>query len=362
MHFKQKLTSVIIIIAFICFSAFNVPAGISIYTLKGRTELLEGGSVALIGSASSVTFGFKGTVCTVNLSAKEQHSFAVVEVDGKYYSRKKIEAAGTPVTVTVPGSGSHILSIYKATEAANGILVFKGAEGAIFKAKEIPKKKIEFIGDSITCGMGNDIKEIPCGTGEWYDQHNAYYSYAPIAARELDADYVLSSVSGIGMYRNWNDEHDKEAIMPDVYENLYLNKDTSKPYAFGFNPNVTCIALGTNDFSEGDHKKERLPFNEEKYVANYINFINTVYKHAPNTHIVLLSSPMVTGERSETFVKCLNRIRDKINSRKDHKEVKVFNFTAVTPHGCGSHPEIEDDKLMAAQLAPFLKKVLNEKK
>jgi hypothetical protein len=26
------------------------------------------------------------------------------------------------------------------------------------------------------------------------------------------------------MYHNWDDEHKDEAIIPDVYENLYLNK------------------------------------------------------------------------------------------------------------------------------------------
>ncbi|MDV6166904.1 GDSL-type esterase/lipase family protein [Flavobacterium sp. DG1-102-2] len=334
-----------------------------IFQTAGRIEKSDNNSIILIGSASSVTFGFKGRECTVNLKASDtyvHHNYAVVEVDGIYHGREKIQPDGTPVNIKVKGAGEHIITIYKATEAANGNLIFTGAKGNLFKAKLQPKKKIEFIGDSITCGMGNDIKAIPCDTGLWFDQHNAYYSYAPIAARTLNADFVLSSVSGIGMYRNWNDEHDKEAIMPDVYQNLYLNKDNSKPYAFGFNPDITCIALGTNDFSEGDHKKERLPFNEDKYVANYVNFIKTVYRHSPKTQIVLLDSPMVNGEKSKTFAECLNKIKETINSQKPHKPVSVFIFKEVTPHGCGYHPEIEDDKLMASQLAPYLQTLLKK--
>jgi lysophospholipase L1-like esterase len=335
----------------------------SIFSTNGRVEILKDNSIVLVGSASSVTFGFKGTECTVNVKAQdtyEHHNYVVIEVDGKYLGRQQIQTTGTAIPVKVACNGEHTISIYKATEAANGNVIFTGAKGDLFKVKKIVKKKIEFIGDSITCGMGNDTIAIPCGKGEWYDQHNGYYSYAPITARALDADFLLSSVSGIGMYRNWNDEHDKEAIMPDVYENLYLNKDTSKPYASGFNPDITCIALGTNDFSEGDGIKPRLPFNEDKYVANYITFIKTVYKHSPNTQIVLLDSPMVNGERSETFAKCLNRIKDTINKDKAHKPVTVFIYKAVTPHGCGYHPEIEDDKLMASQLTPFLKPLLNK--
>jgi len=344
-------------------SSFTEQQKKSIYSTSGRTETLADNSIVLIGSASSVTFGFKGKECTVNVKARDthkHHNYVVIEVDGNYYGRQKIQPSGTPVFVKMPGEGKHIISVYKATEAANGNVIFTGAKGDLFSVEKPVKKKIEFIGDSITCGMGNDTIAIPCGKGEWYDQHNAYYSYAPITARELDADFVLSSVSGIGMYRNWNDEHEKEAIMPDVYENLYLNKDAAKPYTFGFNPDITCIALGTNDFSEGDGKKSRLPFNEEKYVANYISFIKTVYNHSPDTQIVLLDSPMVNGEKSKTFEKCLNRIKDTINKDKTHKPVSVFIFSAVTPHGCGYHPEIEDDKRMASQLAPYLKPLLTK--
>jgi lysophospholipase L1-like esterase len=334
-----------------------------VYTTLGRTEQLEGGGIALIGSASSVTFGFKGDKCDINLRAHddnfEHHAYVVIELDGQYYSRYKVLPGGTKLSIVASGSAkTHTLSVYKATEAANGQVIFLGAVGTLMKATQKPKKKIAFIGDSITCGMGNDFDEIPCGSGEWFDQHNAYYSYAPIAARTVGADFVLSSVSGIGMYRNWNDEHKDEAIMPDVYENLYLNKDASKKYDFAFVPDVTCIALGTNDFSDGDGKKARLPFNEDTYVANYIAFINTVYKHAPKTQIVLLTSPMVNGAKAETFAKCLNRVRDEVNKQTGHKPVQVFNFTEVTPHGCGYHPSIEDDKAMAAQLAPVLKTLL----
>jgi lysophospholipase L1-like esterase len=329
----------------------------SIFSTNGRVEVLKDNNIILIGSASSVTFGFKGTECTVNVKSEEHHNYVVIEVDGNYLFRKQIQTSGTAIPVKV-NNGHHTITIYKATEAANGNVLFTGAEGNLFAVKKPKKKKIEFIGDSITCGMGNDTIAIPCGKGEWYDQHNGYYSYAPITARKLNTDFLLSSVSGIGMYRNWNDEHDKEAIMPDVYEKLYLNKDNSKPYAFGFNPDITCIALGTNDFSEGDGKKIRLPFNEEKYISNYINFIKTVYKHSPNTQIVLLDSPMVNGEKSKTFAKCLNRIKDTINNEKAHKPVSVFIYKEVIPHGCGYHPEIEDDKLMASQLAPYLKTLL----
>lgn len=332
----------------------------SLYTVAGRTDLVDG-KIALISPASSVTFGFKGDRVDVSLRTQgdvERYGYVALELDGQYYGRFKVSPAGTVINVYANNKKAHTLSVYKATEAANGSIIFREAIGTITKARVTPKKKIEFIGDSITVGMGNDTSETPCDTAEWYDQHNAYYSYAPIAARTLNADYVINAVSGIGMYRNWNDEHKDEPIMPQVYENLYLNLDESKKYDFAFKPAVTCIALGTNDFSKGDGKKARLPFDEKQYVANYVTFINTVYKHSPQTQVVLLNSPMVTGDKAETFKKCLEQVKETVNKTPGHKPVVVFTFTSVIPTGCTFHPAIEEDKAMAAQLVPFLKTYL----
>ena len=261
--------------------AKELPEKTSLYHVAGRVENLKDGNVVLIGSASSVTFEFTDTNCQVTLQStdSDHHNYVVFELDGVYLGRFRIEkgeAQNFPINTTTKVS-THRLTIYKATEAANGSVLFLGTNAHLKKFKDQKTKRVEFIGDSITCGYGNDTAQIPCDTGEWYDQHNGYMAYGPQLARDLDFDYVLSSVSGYGMYRNWNDEHQNEPIIPDVYENLYLNKDTSKPYNFPFQPDLVSICLGTNDLSDGDGTKPRLPFNEEKYISNYIDFIKTVY-------------------------------------------------------------------------------------
>jgi len=332
----------------------------------GRVEVQENNKVLLIASASSVSFEFEGNTCIINLQSVdtyEHHNFVSLELDGEYIGRVRIEkgtAQKIPITITNKNKKHH-LTIYKATEAANGAVLFIGTTAKLIESIAPKKKKIEFIGDSITCGFGNDTAEIPCGTGEWYDQHNGYWAYGPIASRSLDVDYVLSAVSGFGMYRNWNDEHKDEAIIPDVYENLYLNKDNSKPYNFAFQPDLVSICLGTNDLSDGDGKKERLPFNEEKYVSNYITFIETVYKHAPAARIVLLNSPMVSGDRNVVLVRCLKKVIEAFQHDTQHKTIALFEFQSMKPNGCGSHPDIADDKIMADQLIPYFKKLLDEK-
>ena len=336
------------------------------FIYKGRIEKAENNAVILIGSASSVSFNFTGNECDIflkSIDSWEHHNYVSLVLDGEYIGRLKIEKGETkPYKVSVTQSKKeHNLAIYKATEAANGSVLFERTTAKLTGIEPVIKKKIEFIGNSITCGMGNDTKEIPCGTGEWFDQHNAYWAYGPILSRSLNVDYLLSSVSGIGMYRNWNDEHVEEAIMPDVYENLYLNKDNSKPYDFSFQPDIVSICLGTNDLSDGDGIKPRLPFNEEKYISNYINFIKTVYSHTPKTQIVLLTSPMVSGERNITLVKCLKKVIASFDNDKEHKEIVLFEYEPMEPKGCGYHPDIEDHKIMASQLESFFKNLLDEK-
>ena len=116
---------------------------------------------------------------------------------------------------------------------------------------------IEFIGNSITCGAAADASEVPCGTGVYHDQHNAYYAYGPRVARSLQTEFMLSSVSGYGIYRTWNTDGPS---VPEVYEKTDFQKQGSRLWNFSsYTPRVVSIALGTNDLSDGDGKQNAHP-------------------------------------------------------------------------------------------------------
>lgn len=330
---------------------------------SGRIDFENKKQPVLIGSASFVEVAFSGDSCQVwlkKLNPKGEHNYVSVELDGQYLGRIRLESDSLqPYTIDVSDPAKkHTLRIFKATEAQNGNVAFGGIRSeALQSLPSLPKRKIEFIGNSITCGMGIDWKEIPCDSGVWYDQHNAYWAYGPRVARKLNANFVLSSVSGIGVYRNWNSAG---PVMPDVYENMYLNTEGKKWNFSHFTPDLVSIALGTNDFSEGDGINERLPFDSAKFVARYIDFVKTVTAKYPDAQICLLTSPMVSGKNGDLFFLCLNAVKAYFkNNRPGGKAIAVFNFPRIAPHGCGYHPDKEDHKAMAEALVPFYKQVMN---
>ncbi|MBL0133944.1 MAG: hypothetical protein IPP79_08010 [Chitinophagaceae bacterium] len=157
--------------------------------VEGRALPNAEGQIILIGSASSVSLLFTGDSCVAQLrnqASGDDYNYVSVELDNVYYGRFKVSGnSSSYITIkATPSKVPHLLKIFKATEAQNGMVIVEG-----FKADKIrkpnSKKKplIEFIGNSITCGMGNDISETPCGGAKWYDQHNAYFAYGPVLSR-----------------------------------------------------------------------------------------------------------------------------------------------------------------------------------
>ncbi|MGF7139341.1 SGNH/GDSL hydrolase family protein [Roseimarinus sediminis] len=327
---------------------------------SGHIDRLEN-EVVLIGSASSATAWFTGDSCVVylrNYHPNGQHNYYSIELDGEDLGRFRIEGEqmqAIPVSVVFQRE-LHQISIYKSTEAANGYINFGGiACKKLEKAEAGQKKLIEFIGNSISCGMGNDTTLLPCHADVWYDQHNAYWAYGPTVSRALGVDFLLSSVSGIGVYRNWNSDG---PVMPQVYNNLYLNTDESKKRNFDLHqPDIVSICLGTNDLSKGDGSKERLPFDEQQFTESYIDFVDGIIEHYPETQIALLCSPMIDGAEHEILLSCLEKVKAHFDPLLK-SPVEIFQFENIVPHGCDYHPDINDHIMMADQLYPFYRKLL----
>lgn len=326
----------------------------------GRTMVTEQG-LSLIGSAANVGFSFEGTTCTITASIPSwlEHNYLQYELDGVYQKRLRVTSkTGESIEITAPSGGRHTVWLYKATEAQTGAVYLQLVQGKNIRALQRPiAPLIEFIGNSITCGAAADPSEVPCGTGFYHDQHNAYLAYGPRVARALGVQFVLSSVSGIGVYRNWNSDG---PTMPQVYEKTELQTSGTEDWDFKkYSPAVVSIALGTNDLSRGDGKKERFPFDSARFVNAYIQFVQSVKSKYPKATIALLSSPMVHGEARTLLQNCLSAVRQKVDALNPRsRPVSVYFFKPMQASGCSGHPSVQEHALLAEELLPFFKQLL----
>jgi hypothetical protein len=342
-----------------CDNSSTLPAA-SLHPI-GRVIVNDTGHIELISSAAHVGFTFKGDRCQISayITDPEGHNYLQYELDGIYQKRIKVSGKqDQPLVINAKENGTHTVWIYKATEAHSGPIFIENISGINIQAIEKSNAPlIEFIGNSITCGAAADPSEVPCGTGVYHDQHNAYYAYGPRVARILNANFMLSSVSGIGIYRNWNSDG---PTMPQVYDNVDFQEGNSRPWNFKSNkPTVVSIALGTNDFSNGNGQRPRLPFDSAEFVRRYITFVQHVKSKYPSAQIALLSSPMINGERRIQLQNCLTAVKQHIDSSyTSDKPIATFFFKPMQAKGCTGHPNVEDHAVLAEESTPFFRELL----
>lgn len=294
-----------------------------------------------------ITMKFKGSDCSIILNDEvlwgKNHNYLEAVVDGKAIRLQTKAMRDTIKVAENLSPGEHTLVICKNTEANIGYLELVGIRcRQLVKSPPKPKRKIEFIGNSITCGTGSDLTEIPCGKGMWQDQHNAYLSYGAITARTLNAQYHLSAVSGIGLMHSCCNMN---IIMPPVFDKISMRNDT---IAWNFNkyqPDVVTICLGQNDGLQ----------DSAAFCNNYIAFIKKLRGYYPKATIICLTSPMADPSLRAFMKKTLAAIVNKMNMNGDKKVARYF-FSKQYHNGCDGHPDLGEHKLIADELIRFIKK------
>ncbi|RYF83558.1 MAG: acetyl xylan esterase, partial [Chitinophagaceae bacterium] len=205
------------------------PAAHPLIQYTGRVDKTNPLGPVMWAPGVYIDVAFEGTYCIMKIKDEvkygKSHNYIIVQVnDEKPYRIQLKEKENSIILASNLKEGKHKIKICKSTEAEIGWL-----QPIAFIAKKIirpvkkPVRKIEFIGDSITCGMGNDESSQPCGKGEWYDQNNAWMAYGPLTARTVKAQWHLSSISGIGLMHSCCN---KTTVMPPLFKKLSLSADS----------------------------------------------------------------------------------------------------------------------------------------
>ena len=297
-------------------------------------------------------FDFEGTALAMH--AKEGSGYFMVEIDT--IAPFKINFADSVSTIMLADSlakGVHSARIIYAIEghekqpAINGFTIY-GPGAKLLPAPKRPELKIEFIGNSITCGYGT---EADSGQVHFsYDNENHTLSYTALTARALNADYNVVAKSGIGMYRSYGGpiEGTPGNRIPDLYDRtLFYTADYDWDHS-SFDPNIICINLGTNDTSLEQ-------FDASLFEAKYNEFLNHLRELHPAAKIVVLNGPMLNGKWFDTMNESLDRVAE------GREGVYRFNFEPCTGelgYGADFHPSRAQSEKSASELIPFLQSLL----
>ncbi len=296
-----------------------------------------------------ITAKFRGTACDVVLNDEVLYGNSpdFVEIAVDHQKPFRVQTTGKTNTIHAASGlsdGAHTITVCKDTEAGIGSLEFVGFRCAGLLPLPLPKHKLEFIGDSITCGASSDLS-IPCGKGQWYDQHNAYLSYGPVTARALNAQWHQTSVSGIGLMHSCCD---MKFTMPDVFGKVNLNSGTDAWDFRRYQPDAVTICLGQNDGEQ----------DPAAFQASYLSFIHQVRAAYPKAAIICLTSPMGDAKLTAYLKENLTQIVGKMHQQGD-PNVQTFFFSRSWNSGCGGHPDVAEHQQIAAELTAFLRSDLH---
>ena len=238
-------------------------------------------------SGSNWSIAFHGTAVKILLTAPG--SIFNVFVDGDTIPTSVLDLSnsseGEHLLAENLTEGEHTITVFKRTEAQYGDATFQGFKVYGYSTLSLfptITRRIEFIGNSITCGYG-DLDSLKENTFDITTEDH-YWTYAATTARHLGAESHAICYSGRGLYRN--NTGSLNGTLPELFPTI--SPSTTIAWDFGqWIPEVLVINLGTNDFYLG------IPDSSE-FVTAGITFIQSIRSHYPATKILMLDGPMLS--------------------------------------------------------------------
>jgi lysophospholipase L1-like esterase len=266
-------------------------------------------------------------------------------------------------------------------------------------------RRIEIIGDSITCGYGNEgpnatcpynvpIRQAENADGELEDvtipeTQNIYLAYGSIAARKLSAEATTLCFSGKGVVLNYREQGvgegailnpddkpdpDAKTTIPEYYKRTLAtdaftpdlaadpNDKAGVPWPFNEpaekQPQVVLINIGTNDFAR-DANQDSIADGIDlgKFRAGYKAFVEFVRERRRGSEIFLAVPPMITDlfpldDARKNFRAALQGIVGELNAAGDTRVhfIELVEMGTRYGLGCDYHPNLEVHRIMADQV------------
>ncbi|MBQ7775207.1 MAG: GDSL family lipase [Lachnospiraceae bacterium] len=319
-------------------------------------------------SASGVEFAFNGRSCAFSLRADSMYADKnhqvryAIYVDDELVIDEMMDKGIKEVQVfTSDVAEEHVIRFVKLSETSDsslGIQYITCDAEATIEPTEEKELKIEFVGDSITCGYGVDGV---LGDSYMTSNEDATKAYAYLTAQKLGADYSIVSQSGYGIisgYTTSGQKQEKQAF-PQYYDKVGNSYGTAgginpaeKEWDFSFQPDVVVINLGTNDnsYTGSDAAKK------EEYVQGYLAFLETVREKNPEAEIIC-----ALGVMGQELCPQVEDVVERFSTEKDDDKVHFVKLDVqayANGFAVDYHPTAASHEHAAEQMAEAIQGIL----
>lgn len=322
-------------------------------------EFLFSGTHLNVSFRADCGYEFEGLPTDPNSPKRPTWPWVAVFLDDMPMPIRKFEVASPNETWLLYQSRkpeTHRIRLTKLTENSKtflGIAAFT-AEGEFLPLEKKPARRMEIVGDSITCGYGNLVKEP---TRHFFSSdEDAWQSYGALAARQLGFEWSCVSISGITAVRHpgWPGDYAMEELY-GYTDRVCQTKLGMEPERWDFAKNhndYVVVNLGTNDcfgilFSEAEGELER-------FTDAYLAFLREIRAaNGPETRIVC-----ALGTMNYYLYHDIVRAVEKFRRETGDSRVWTLRLRPIHPLdglGADGHPALETHKKMADELAAFLK-------
>lgn len=334
-----------------CFSQHLISFKDKQISYQGRI-LYTNEAAELMWPGTSFTINFIGTGISGIFKDQDTSNYYNVIIDKDSIHKIQFDTVKKVVQLAegLP-FGKHSLQLFKRTEWDKGKTWFYGLienpKTRLLKPDKLPARKIEFFGNSITCGYAiyDSAKDYPYG---YYE--NNYDAYAAITARRYNAQYHCTAKSGIGIMVSWF-----PLIMPEMYDRLDPTDSTSKWDFSKYTPDLVVINLFQNDswivtMPDNEQFKKRFgnkPPDESYIVDAYKKFVQTIRSTYPKAQIICMLGNMDITKKGSPWPGYVQKAVDELQDKK------IFTYFAPYKDTYG-HPKIKEQRTLADGLIQFI--------
>ena len=278
--------------------SFSIPSESADIRFLGRMDLTRE-CCALDWTGSGLEVRFQGSDLWAELEAPAASPifWMIVLADGCPVTRFPVEPGCRfyPLILGMEPEQSRVVTVIKETQCMPDhpeatVLVHSLRMKGELLPLPASRRRIEFIGDSLTSGEGS---LAPRNNPEWITPwFSAAANYSYVACRLLDAERRVLSQSGWGVCWDW--QHNSANNMSDGYDRIVgvlkgpaaEERGCRKPCDFSsWIPDIVCIRLLSNDVN-GMNMMNSFDRDRETVVSGCVSLIRKVRLHNPSSSVV----------------------------------------------------------------------------